>query len=120
MDKNALVYNRSMTPDRRRYVIASTAALAGLTAILGTAAVGYAGYQGVSALAGGGKKSSSAIPSLPALGAAPTTGTATEAEKARIRKKSKTILTGPLKGDEFGSGPTLLGSGDATKKVTLG
>lgn len=47
---------------------------------------------------------------------------ATPAEKARIRKKTKTILTSPLSGDEFygSKAPTLLGSGDMTKKNVLG
>jgi len=59
-------------------------------------------------------KSASAIP-------APT-GQATEAEKARIRKKKPTILTSPLTGGEDfgGSAPTLLGTGATTKKATLG
>lgn len=61
--------------------------------------------------------------SAPALPAAPSAGTeATEAEKARIRKKTKTILTSPLTGaEDYGSSaPTLLGSGDTTKKAVLG
>lgn len=47
---------------------------------------------------------------------------ATSAEKVRIRKKTQTILTSPLTGgEEFGSSaPTLLGTGDVTKKQTLG
>lgn len=57
----------------------------------------------------------------PALPTAPTGAEATSAEKARIRKKTQTILTSPLKGDEFANtSPTLLGSGDITKKKTLG
>ena len=64
----------------------------------------------------GAKPSESAIPKLPD---APVGG-ATAAEKARIRKKTKTILTSPLVGDEYGGAPTLLGTGDTTKKNTLG
>jgi hypothetical protein len=109
--------------DRRRYVFATSALVAsGLAATLGTAALVGGGYAASQAMSGKkGSSGSSAMPQAPTIGAAPTVGVATEAEKARIRKKSKTILTGPLQGDEFGAGgPTLLGSGDATKKVTLG
>jgi hypothetical protein len=58
------------------------------------------------------------VPSAASIAGSATTA----AEKARIRKKTKTILTSPLTGGEdYGSAaPTLLGSGDKTKKTTLG
>lgn len=109
--------------ERRRFLFTTSALIgSGLATGIGTLALGGAAAYGASAMMGGGKKSSaSAIPSIPSIGSAPGAGTeATSAEKARIRKKTKTILTGPLQGDEFASGPTLLGSGDATKKNVLG
>ena len=120
MDKNIVVYRRNVSFSRQRFVIGTTMALAGLTAALGTAAVGYGAYSGISAMSGGGAKAP-AKPSMPGLPSAPTAAAATEAEKARIRKKTKTILTGPLTGGDYGTAaPTLLGSGDVTKKQVLG
>jgi len=125
MDKILLrhCYYYSFTPDRKRFVGFSTTAtvLAGLSMAAATGAAGYGAYKGLEAMGGGGRTSSaSAIPSLPAASPAPTVGAATEAEKARIRKKTKTILTTPLQGNEYAGGPTLLGSGDSTKKILLG
>jgi len=94
---------------RRRYVFTTSALVgSGLATALGGLALAGGGTAAAMAM-GGGSKGSSAIPSLPKLPDAPVAAAATEAEKARIRKKSKTILTSPLKGDEFGTGPTLLG-----------
>ena len=64
-----------------------------------------------------GEASSSPASAIPA-----PTGGATEVEKAKIRKRKPTILTSPLTGGEDfgGSAPTLLGTGDTTKKATLG
>lgn len=90
--------------------------------VIGTAALlGLGGWGATNLAMGMGKKNTSA-PSGPALPAAPTGAEATAAEKARIRKKSKTILTSPLGGDEYygTAAPTLLGSGDVSKKKTLG
>ena len=66
--------------------------------------------------------SDAAMGDKPAMPAAPMGAEATSAEKARIRKKSKTLLSAPLSGGEYyGSpAPTLLGTGDSTKKTTLG
>lgn len=129
MDKNIVghLYYHSSVPSRERYVFTTSALLAsGLAATIGTAAIGAAAY-GASSLMGGGSKSSgssgsSSFAGLPAMPSAPTGAEATSAEKARIRKKTKTILTSPLTGSEdYGSAaPTLLGSGDTTKKTTLG
>lgn len=86
----------------------------GTTVLLGGAA------YGATAMA---TQKKPAAPSAPALPAMPNSGgEATSAEKARIRRKTKTILTSPLRGDEFygSSAPTLLGSGDVTKKTILG
>lgn len=105
--------------DRRRFVMTTSALLAsGLASTIGTLALGGAAY-GVSQM-GGGQKGSSELPALPAVPGAG--GEATSAEKARIRRKTKTILTSPLTGGEtFGTpAPTLLGSGDVTKKAVLG
>jgi len=95
------------------------AAIGTMAGWLGTAVLGGAAIAGAAASQGGGKNVSSAIPSIPN---APTGAEATAAEKARIRKKTKTILTSPLTGGEdYGTAaPTLLGSGDITKKTTLG
>lgn len=103
--------------------IGALAGWLGTTVLLGAAGTGAA--IGVSEMQKAGKKSESAYPSLamPDLPKAPTIGTeATAAEKARIRKKTKTILTSPLTDDEpYGvQAPTLLGSGDVTKKSVLG
>lgn len=120
MDKNALVYHCSISVDRRRYVIATTAAVAALTAIVGTAAVGYGGYQAIKSVTAP-KKGGGLLPTAYETMPTPPVGAeASSAEKARIRRKTQTILTSPLKGDEFGTGPTLLGSGDTTKKTVLG
>jgi hypothetical protein len=112
---------RQVFVERKRFLFTTSALLgSGLAATIGGLALAGAGTAAAMSM-GGQKKSSSssAIPSLPPLGQAPGAGTeATAAEKARIRKKTKTILTSPLKGDEFGTGPTLLGSG--TGKTTLG
>jgi hypothetical protein len=88
---------------------------------------------GIAALAGGAlwggmkvaennKPKSMGAMSAPASAIPAPTGGATEVEKAKIRKKKPTILTSPLTGGEDfgGSAPTLLGTGDTTKKATLG
>jgi hypothetical protein len=116
MGKNIIV------GENRRIFLFTTAALvgSGLAATLGGLALAGAGTAAAMSMGGGSKGSgSSAIPALPA---APTGAEATSAEKARIRKKTKTILTSPLSGDEFygSAAPTLLGSGDTTKKNVLG
>lgn len=120
MDKNALIHYRQVI-DSRRFVFATSALIgSGLAATMGGLALGGAGLAVASMVRG--EKSSTAIPAMPALGNAPSGAEATSAEKARIRKKTKTILTSPLQGDEFygSAAPTLLGSGDTTKKTTLG
>ena len=78
---------------------------------------------GISDTAGNARRdAASRSVSSPALPAMPSGAEATSAEKARIRKKTKTILTSPLSGDEFygSAAPTLLGTGDVTKKAVLG
>jgi len=88
--------------------------------IKSTAIKAVSGKSGESWLGNGGGKGDT--PQASAIPSAPEMGGATSAEKAKIRKKTKTILTSPLTGDEYygASAPTLLGSGDATKKTTLG
>lgn len=92
--------------------------------VIGTAALlGLGGWGATSLAMGGGKKASApSAPAAPAMPDAPMGAEATSAEKARIRKKSKTLLSAPLSGGEYyGSpAPTLLGTGDSTKKTTLG
>ena len=95
-------------------VIGTTILLAG-----GTAATISAVDQ---AKIAGKKKKQSEADRLKALGAGPIAGEATPKQKARIRRKTRTLLASPLTGEEeFGiPAPTLLGSGDVTKKATVG
>lgn len=89
--------------------------------VIGTAILlGGAGYYGSTLLGKGKKKESKLTPA--ALPAAPLGAEATPEQKERIRRKTKTILTAPLTGEEdFGvAPPTLLGSGDVKKKKTVG
>lgn len=54
--------------------------------------------------------------------AVPIGAEATPEQKARVRRRTKTILSAPITGEEeFGiAPPVLLGSGDVTKKSTVG
>jgi len=89
---------------------------------LGTAVLlGGAATAGAVAMSGGDKGSSSASATPSSAVSAPTGAEATEVEKARIRKKSKTLLSTLTGTETYGSAaPTLLGAGDTTKKTTLG
>jgi len=103
------------------FMVSSSVALGlGVAALATGAAVGGAAAAGAFS-----KKKSPQTPGMPALPASPTPPSgaeATSAEKARIRRKTKTILTGPLTGaEDFGKpAPTLLGSGTQGAKTKFG
>jgi len=124
MGKNIVSWHsQRFIPSRNRFVFATSALLgSGLAATIGGLALAGAGTAAAYGMSGGGK--SSAIPGLPSAPTADSVaGSATTAaEKARIRKKTKTILTSPLTGGEYygSAAPTLLGAGDTTKKQVLG
>jgi len=119
MDKKVIMHFNRTQPTRVRYgvVSGSTALAIGIVALAGGAVAG-----GMALAGGSSEKPAPSVPSAPALPAAPTGAEASESEKSRIRRKTRTILTAPLEeGEDFGkAAPTLLGSGDVTKKTTLG
>jgi hypothetical protein len=102
------------------------AAIGTLAGWLGTTVLGGAAVAGGISMANSSanmaKKQKAAMQTSPMSAIPAPTGGATEVEKAKIRKKKPTILTSPLTGGEDfgGSAPTLLGTGDTTKKATLG
>ena len=77
---------------RRRYLLAEATALAGLAAIVGTAAVGYGAYQGIASATSGGATTGGATPAVEPLPTAPSPDTSIADAQKQADDRRKTIL----------------------------